>query len=158
MWHDRGDGSFQPRGYALFLFNNQPLAYLSSDKEFFPTASKDGQFKGKGYSIEESTGRPVFHYTYEGLEFDDRVFPDDNNQIVSHEIILRKGERKDGLYYKLAEGSSIQEMPDGSYAVNDKEYYIKVAGGAKPFIREGNGKKELVASFPLQTLKYSIIW
>jgi hypothetical protein len=158
MWHDRGDGSFQPRGYALFLFNNQPLAYLSSDKEFFPPASKEDQFKGKGYSIDESTGRPVFHYTYQGLEFDERVFPDDSNQIMSHEIILRKGERKDGLYYKLAEGSSIQEMPDGSYAVNDKEYYIKVAGGAKPFIREANGKKELVASFPMQTLKYSIIW
>jgi hypothetical protein len=156
MWHDRGDGSFRPRGYALFLTNNQPIAYLPTDKDPFPAAAQD-QLKSKGYSMEESN-RPVFHYTYQGLEFDDRVYPDEDNRVISHEIILRKGQKNEGLYYKLAEGSAIFQMPDGSFAINDKEYYIKVSVGAKPFIREVNGKQELVTAFPLQAFKYSIIW
>lgn len=156
MWHDRGDGSFLPRGYTLFLTNSQPLAYLPSDKDAFPAEAQEN-FRTKGYAIEDNN-RPVFRYIYDGLEFDDRVYPDDNNQVISHEIVLRKGQKKDGLYYKLAEGKMIQEMPDGSFAVNDKEYYVKVSGGAKPIIREVNGHKELITSFPLQALKYSIIW
>lgn len=156
MWHDRGDGSFLPRGYTLFLTNSQPIAYLPSDKDAFPLEAQEN-FRSKGYAIEENN-RPVFRYIYDGLEFDDRVYPDENNQMISHEIVLRKGQKKDGLYFKLAEGKMIQEMADGSYAVNDKEYYVKVSGGAKPIIREVNGHKELITSFPLQALKYSIIW
>ena len=158
MWHDRGDGSFRPRGATLFLFNNQPLAYLTSQEEAFPSAAKEGDLVGRGYAIEETSGRPIFKFTYQGLELDDHIYPDQENQIISHEINVKKGTKKEGLYYKIAEGTSIQEMPDGSYAINDKEYYVKVGLGSKPFIRTVNGKQELVTSFPQQSLKYSIVW
>jgi hypothetical protein len=156
MWHDRGDGSFRPMGAPLFLFNNQALAILRSQGEAFPKAA-ESEFSGKGYTIEAKTNRPIFKLTYNDMEFEDRVFPDENRRVLSHEITLKKGNRADGLHYKLAEGSSISQMPDGSYAVDDKEYYIKVESGA-PFVREVSGKKELVIAFPPETLKYSIIW
>jgi hypothetical protein len=158
MWHDRGDGSFTPAGSPLFLHNNQAFAYLASDQEPFPAAAKEGDLKSKGYNIDEATGRPVFLYSYRGLELEDRVFPDDNDQVISHEVVVKSGTRNTGLYYKLAEGTKIQQMPDGTYAINDKQYYIKAGAGMKPFIREVNGKQELVTAFTTPSLKYSIIW
>jgi hypothetical protein len=158
MWHDRGDGSFRPMGATLYLFKSQPLAYLSSQNESFPESAKEGELRGRGYFIDESTSRPIFRFNYRDLEVEDRVFPDENNTMISHEVIVKKGTQKEGLYYKLAEGSAIEQMPDGSFVVNDKEYYIKVGPGIKPFVRDNKGKKELVTAFPQQSLKYSIIW
>lgn len=158
MWHDRGDGSFRPMGAPLYFFRNQPLASLPNDSEAFPESFDEKRFKGKGYSIEESTNRPVFIFDYNGATFEDRVVPEENNQILTHEITLKEGASGNGIYYKLAEGKSIEQLPDGSYAINDKEYYIKPAAGAKPFIRDVNGTKELVTLFTGQSLKYSIIW
>jgi hypothetical protein len=157
MWHDRGDGSFRPRGSALFLTNNQAIAYLNGPAESFPAAAKQDDFTGKGYSIDEASGRPVFKFIYQGLEFEDRVAPDESNTTITHQISLKTGTPKEGLYYKLGEGSTIEQMPDGTYAINDKEYYIKVVSGGKPEIRDVNGKKELVTGFN-QALQYSIIW
>jgi hypothetical protein len=157
MWHDRGDGSFRPLGAALYLTNNQPLAYLNGDKDPFPRASKEGEWRGMGYVIEENTGRPVFNYQYQDLIIEDKVFPDENNTIITHDVSLKKGTVKEGLYYKLGEGSSISQLPDGTFVIDDKAYYIKVAAGSKAAIRDVNGKKELVAPFS-QNLRYSIIW
>jgi hypothetical protein len=157
MWHDRGDGSFKPNGAPLFLHNSQALAYLSSDQEEFPAAAKEGDLISRGYIIDEATHRPVFLLSYRGLEIEDRVSPDDENRILSHSLVV-KGTRDAGLYYKLAEGSSIVALPDGSFAVNDKQYYVMPGAGMKPFIRDVNGKKELVTTFTTPSLKYSIIW
>jgi hypothetical protein len=133
------------------------LVYLNSDTDPFPASSKEGEWKGKGYLIEENTGRPIFNYQYQDLTVEDKVFPDENNTIITHEITIKKGTAKEGLYYKLGEGNSIAQLPDGTFAVDDKAYYIKVAAGSKPVIRDVNGRKELVAPFG-QTLRYSIIW
>jgi hypothetical protein len=157
MWHDRGDGSFRPLGAPLYLTNNQSLAFLNSPSDPFPLAAKEGEFRSKGYSIEESSGRPVFLYKYQDIEVADKVTPDENKASINHQISLKSATPKDGLYYKLGEGSSIIQLPDGTYAVNDKEYYIKVSPEVKAFIRDINGQKELVAQIT-QSLQYSIIW
>lgn len=157
MWHDRGDGSFLPLGAPLYLLSSPRISYLPSQDQAFPANQKES-VRSKGYSIEEGTGRPVFTYMYQDLEVEDRIFPDNENTTISHEVRVKSGTRKEGLYYKLAEGSSIEQMPDGSYVVNDKQYYVRVGLGAKPFVREVNGKKELVVAMPQQALKYSIIW
>jgi len=161
MWHDRGDGSFRPRGAVQYFFNNQPLAFLGSQNEPFPVitraaVTKENEYRGKGYEIEEATGRPVFKYTYQGLDVEDKIYPDDNNRIITHEVIIKNRGTKTGLYYKLGEGSSIIQMSDGLYSLDDKQYYIKVTG-AIPIIRDVNGKKELMVALD-SSLKYSIIW
>lgn len=158
MWHERGDGSFRPMGAAVYLINNQPLAYLAGQQEPFPVAAKEGDLRGRGYEIEEATHRPIFRYSYQGLTVEDRIYPDETNNSLLHEVTLKEGSRKEGLYYKLAEGSTIQQMANGAYVVDDKQYYIKVTAGGQPFIREVNGKKELVTPFTQQSLTYLIIW
>lgn len=158
MWHDRGDGSFRPRGAVQYFFINEPLAFLSEPNEAFPSTGSEEHYRAKGYEIDEATGRPTFNYIYQGLEVKDKIYPDDNNRIITHEISLKERGTKQGLYYKIAEGTSIVSLPDGSYAVNDKQYYVKVGASAKPAIREVNGMKELVVPFDTTSLTYSIIW
>jgi hypothetical protein len=155
MWHDRGDGSFRPLGAPQFLYKGQSLAFLSSASEAFPEMAKEGEFRTKGYTIDDA-GRPVFKFIYQGLEVEDKVRPDDNNRGVSHEITIKNRGTKTGLYYKLAEGSAIQSLADGSYAIDDKQYYIKPSSPAT--IREVNGKKELVVVVDGNNVNYSIIW
>lgn len=162
MWHDRGDGSFKPLGAVQYLFNNEPLAFLSSNTEAFPVMKKETQlsdtpYKGKGYMIEEGTGRPVFMYTYKGLDVEDKIYPDDNNRVITHEVTVKNRGTQPGLYYKIAEGKSISQLSNGMYVVDDKSYYIKPAAGTTPTVRDIDGKKELVV--PVEnSIKYSIIW
>lgn len=156
MWHERGDGSFLPQGAVQYLFVNQPLAFLATAADPFPVMGKENEFRTKGYVLEESTGRPVFNYLYQGLEVSDKVYPTDNNRVITHDVVIKNRGTRTGLYYKLAEGSSILKMPDGSYAIDDKQYYIKSSSPVT--VRDSNGKKELVAIVDGSTLNYSIIW
>jgi Domain of Unknown Function (DUF1080)/PA14 domain len=157
MWHDRGDGSFRPIGAAEFTFYNQPLAYLKNELDPFPVLSNDDEYKGKGYEIDEATGRPVFKYFYKGLEVTSKVTPDAANKFFDHEIILKERGTEPKLFYKLGEGKIITPLPDGSFAIDDKRYYIKVHSGVT-IVRQIGDLQELVASFDSASLKYSIIW
>jgi len=156
MWHDRGDGSFRPRGAVQYLFMSQPLAFLTSPNEAFPATGKEGEFRTKGYIIDAS-GHPIFKYIYQGLEVEDKVSPDDQARSIAHEINIKNRGSKAGLYYKLAEGTSIQKLPNGSYAIDDKQYYIKT-GAAAATVRDVSGKKELVVPVDGSSVQYSIIW
>jgi len=158
MWNDRGDGSFKPLGATLFLFNNQPLAFLSSANEAFPVIAKEAEvtpneYRSKGYVVDDA-GRPTFKATYRGLEVEDKVYPKDNS--IVHEVVVKNLEGKTGLYYKLAEGKMISKNPNGAYVIDDKSYYIKITG-VTPQIRESKGVQELI--IPVSgSFSYTIIW
>ncbi len=92
-----------------------------------------------------------------GLQVEDKVYPDDNNRMITHEVVIKERGSKPGLYYKLAEGSAIQALEGDLYVVDDKQYYIKINPSLQPSIRDANGKKELIVPMA-STLKYSIIW
>ncbi len=162
MWHDRGDGSFRPMGATQYLFTNQPLAFLASESALFPVITREaeiisGEYRGNGYEMEVATGRPVFKYTYQGLDVEDKIYPDDQGRTITHEVNIKNRGMKTGLYYKLAEGKSIQQMPNGAYAIDDKSFYIRITKGATPKIREVDGKQELF--IPVEgSFSYSIIW
>lgn len=159
MWHDRGDGSFKPMGAIQYLFNNQPLAFLPASTSTFPVITRDAdvkasEYRGKGYEIEEATNRPIFKYEYQGIDVEDKIYPDQSS--LTHEVNIKSRGTKQGLYYKLAEGKTIQQMPNGMYAVDDKSYYIRVKG-VTPQVRGNAGNQELVV--PVEgSFSYSIIW
>ena len=92
----------------------------------FRLAGQDGDVRGHGYKIDEATSRPVFNFTYQGLQVEDKVYPDDKNRMITHEVVIKDRGSKPGLYYKLAEGSAIQALEGDLYVVDDKQYYIKV--------------------------------
>lgn len=158
MWHDRGDGSFRPKGAAQYFFINQPLAFLSDQTQAFPAIGKEGEFRTKGYEIEAASGRPVFKYLYKGLQINDRLYPDDHNRTLTREITIKENQNQPGLYYKLAEGHSIVALPNDLYIIGEKEYYIKMISPVKPIVRDGAGIKELILPVTGNSIVYSIIW
>lgn len=159
MWHDRGDGSFIPIGATQFLFTNQPLAFLPSVSAPFPVITREaeiktGEYRGKGYEVDDS-GRPVFKYSYQGIEVEDKIYPD--NSSLTHQVNLTNRGSKTGLYYKVAEGKSIQQIPNGMYAIDDKSYYVLVDKGVTPQIRQHGETQELIV--PVEgSFSYTIIW
>jgi len=157
MWHDRGDGSFKPRGAAQYMFVNQPLAFLSDAGTPFPDTGNENEYKSKGYVIDETSGRPVFQYVYQGMTVEDSIYPDDQNRVISRKLTLKNASRA-GLYFKLAEGRVIEQLPDGTYTVDDHQYYIKPGSGLKPIIRTVKGQQELVTPVEGDVVQYTVIW
>jgi hypothetical protein len=108
-----------------------------------------------GYALEKN-GRPVFKYTYQGLDVEDRIYPDSNGRALTHEVAIKNRGTKTGLYYKLGEGHEIALIKEGLYAIDDKQYFIRIET-AKPLIREVNGRKELIVPVDAN-VKYEIMW
>jgi hypothetical protein len=157
MWHDRGDGSFRPLGAAEFTFVGQPLAYLSGPADPFP-AGDENNFRSKGYEIEPITGLPIFRYVYDGLEVSNKIFADLDNKAITNEVTLKERGSKSGLYFKAGEGSQIRLMPDGSYAVDDSRYYIRLKSGTTAEIRKIGNQQELIIPFNGSVVSYTIVW
>lgn len=160
MWESRGDGSSVPRGAVQYFFVNQPLAFLATDKDAFPVITNDAltdknNHVGKGYAIGKD-GRPVFKYIYQGLEVEDKFYPDGDGKVLTHEVMIKNRGTKTGLYYKLGEGQDITAMQNGLYAIDGKQYFIRVQS-AQAVIREVNGRKELIVPVDAQ-VKYEILW
>ena len=156
MWHSRGDGSFKPKGAVQWTFLNQPIAQLSSLDEAFPDTGIAPNFVPKGYIIDKVTGLPVFKYRYKEVDIENRITSDSNNNYVVHDIQFSKS----GLtnwYCKLASGK-VQKMTDGSYLVEEQQYYVKVQTGQTPVVREVNGETELIIPVDGSKIKYEIIW
>ncbi|MEE9362176.1 MAG: family 16 glycoside hydrolase [Cellulophaga sp.] len=155
MWHNRGDGSFTPRGALQWTFLNQPTAELLTTNNAFPETGEKPEFISKGYSLGKN-GLPTFKHIYKGVTIENTISPDKSNRFLGHEIRFSKT----GLinwYHKLASGK-IEKTSDGAYAINDRDYYIKVTSGQIPTIREINGTKELILAVDGSTITYEIIW
>lgn len=158
MWNSRGDGSFRPRGAAQYTFFGAPLAVLKSADSPFPAVETLPAFRSKGYSIEKETGRPVFQYLYQGMEVSSRIYPNETQTHLIHEIQCQQADSTKNLSYKLAEGSIIEKMPNGNFAINDREYFLKVRSGQQPYIRSIGGKQELIVPMDTPELIYELIW
>jgi len=157
MWHDRGDGSFRPVGAAQFTFTGQPLAFLSDPNQPFPAAAVENEYRSLGYEVDPASGRPTFRFRYRNLEVTSKVAPEREGRILTHVISVKERGSEPSLYLKLAEGSSITAIPDGSWAVDDKRYYIKVNSGAAQ-VRSIGGLQELIVPVGAEPVSYSIIW
>ncbi|WP_242082622.1 3-keto-disaccharide hydrolase [Aestuariivivens sediminis] len=155
MWHERGDGSFKPRGAVQWTFLNQPIAQLSDAKALFPETGHAPEFISKGYVIDETTRLPVFKQVYRGVDIENRIEPNSTNTHVVREVRFSETGVQN-WYFKLASGI-IQQRPDGSYAING-EYYIKLLTDQVPVMREVDGETELVIAVDGSLVKYELIW
>jgi hypothetical protein len=156
MWHDRGDGSFKPLGDIQYLFNTPQFAVLSDKQQPFPKEWDESNFKPKGYRLEENTNRPIFRYVVNGLEIEDKSFPDETKSSLMRELSVKGIQTGVNAYFRLAQGKEIQLLADGSYRI-DNQYYIQNLGLEKAFIRDADGQKELVVGAN-NGIKYLLIW
>ncbi|MEX0275402.1 MAG: family 16 glycoside hydrolase [Flavobacteriaceae bacterium] len=156
MWHNRGDGSFRPRGAVQWTFLNQSIAELPKVDAPFPKTGTPPDFIPQGYSIDPNTRLPIFKHGYKGVVIEDKIIPDGNERHLLRELRFSK----QGLinwYFKIASGKT-QRLADGSYAIDGPQYYIKMRSNQIPTVRTVNGEAELVVPVDGSTIVYEIIW
>jgi len=156
MWHNRGNATFEPRGAVQWTFLNQPLAELSSEQSPFPDQADFADFKPQGYVLDRNTGLPVFKHTYKGVDIENKVVADPSETYLIHEVEFSE-KNLSNWYYKVADGK-IRKMADGSYAINDQQYYVNVLSGQLPKIRTIDNVQELILPVDGSKIKYEIIW
>ncbi len=167
MWHGRGnEQTAQPLGSALELSAKPTFARLPSVSAAWPdsVSFNTPYLQTKGYSFSPQ-GIPVFHYQIDQCLIDDYLRTGDAERALTREIDITFSDTSGDLVYcLLAEGDLIEQLPDGSYGVDGKKYYLTVDQSGNNHLqqRSDNGKEQLVAAMvPNQgkaSLQYSIIW
>lgn len=157
MWHERGDGSSRPLGTVLrFGKPAFSVGKLASPQAAWMPDTTNINYRPKGYVL-DNQDRPEFRYLIYGSTISDATKVLENGEGISREIKTQN--LSTDLYVRLAEAASIEEVSKGMYLVDNKSYYLRLddAGGAKPIVRDSNGRKELI--IPITgTLRYSILF
>jgi hypothetical protein len=130
MWNDRGDGSSRPLG-SLTLLNDWPLAEQATGSALPDSLRPAANYRFLGYNV-NAKGEPTFRYTLYDSTVEDDIRLDETAKYFVREV--RTAAAVPGLKLRLADADKIEAMPDGSYAVNDKAYFVKVLEGGKPEI------------------------
>ncbi|MCB0629605.1 MAG: DUF1080 domain-containing protein [Saprospiraceae bacterium] len=158
MWNSRGDGSFRPRGATQYLFTGSSVAMLAAADSAFPnTLNEIGDFKNKGYRIDPASSLPIFLYSRDTLQLEDMIRPDESGNALVRTLSFQEGVEPEGYTAKLAEGMSIEQLPNGIYVV-DQQYYIKIETGQTATIRKMGDRQELISPLSGTALTYSINW
>ena len=154
MWHERGDGSSRPRGSVTLLGDDMLLGKAAGSSKWASDTTGSG-YRPKGYILDESDV-PTFQYQAFGSNVTDYMTVV-NNQYFER-IVKVMNPTKD-LVGRVAEGTSIEKVSDGLYAVDGKSYYIQLSDkNAKPEIRGANGQQELLVPLQGGELKYAILF
>ncbi|WP_027077557.1 family 16 glycoside hydrolase [Maribacter antarcticus] len=158
MWQGRGEKQLAvPAGFIVSLHGDPEVADLKEDTAIWPTMNLNRNYKQLGYEF-DSVGYPFFSYQIEGSKVSNRFVPSTENRGLKREIMINGGNE---LWFKVADGSVIKELPDGTFVVNNESYFIDFEiNNLNPIIRKSNGLDELVVKIPSgeQQLNYSIIW
>ena len=156
MWRSRGQEQLaMPLGSMIPLSGAPVLADLPDLKGSWPAAAVQFQ----GYTL-DAEGYPSFKYALAETAVLDQLRPAQGGQGLVRTITLQQGGQR-GLWMRLAEGESIDLLPDGTYSIDDAQYYITTDLG-KPILRDVDGGQELL--LPIrggdqpETVSYTMIW
>ncbi|MCF2507004.1 DUF1080 domain-containing protein [Dyadobacter sp. CY107] len=153
MWHDRGDGSSRPRGSVTLLGDDMLLGKSAKGKWQADTTGSG--YRPKGYVLDDQDV-PTFQYQAFGSPVTDYITVV-NNQYF--ERIVKVNNAAKDLVARLADGTNIEKVADGLYAVDNKSYYIQLADkSVKPEIRSADGMQELLVPVTNGEVKYSILF
>jgi hypothetical protein len=154
MWHDRGDGSSRPRGSVTLLSNDLFLGKVNGQSAWQTDTTGSG-YLPKGYSLDEADV-PTFHYIAFGSPVTDHLSVVDNKYLEREVKVAKPAEN---LMARIAEGSGIEKVGDGLYAVNNKAYFIQITDKAMmPQLRTVAGRQELLLPVTNGTVKYAILF
>jgi hypothetical protein len=159
MWHGRGEPQLaEPLG-SVIEFSGRPSVSILRDKNAdWPDSNTTYNYRG--YDI-SSTGNPIIKYSLGNTLIKESLTGEAAGHKLSHTITVESAESAD-VWCIVAEGSVITKMPNGLYAVNDKEYYIQLPDKTEPLIRK-NKTNATTLLLPVKTkdkntLNYFIIW
>ncbi|MCI4667353.1 MAG: DUF1080 domain-containing protein [Bacteroidia bacterium] len=160
MWHDRGDGSFRPRGAALYTFSGPALALTSTDEESPGFDYYPADFKSMGYTYLPSKQGIRFDFSLDGKKGNVQVKAYDGFHSLIYKVELAETNPRKSAFYKIAEGKNIEFLDSGMYAVDDFSYFIRIVNQehAKGFIKKVDGKYILYAPLKNGKLYFDQIW
>lgn len=161
MWYGRGESQLmEAMGNLIELGGKPSFAYLSNETNSWPTENADYSYQG--YSIRPN-GEPIIHYTISDIPISETLEASADGRRLTHVVQLAPDYLSKEIWVYVAEGETIEKLPNGLYAIDDKSYYIELEGKETPQIRDtSDGRKEMI--LPLKTkgssgvVKYSFIW
>jgi hypothetical protein len=164
MWYGRGETQLSvPLGSVIELSGKPSLTVLADKNAAWPDSN--ATYNNLGYDVDKS-GRPVFKYSLGGAQVRESFAAEEDGHKLSHTFTVTPaaaGSTAGDIWCRVAEGSDITQLPNGLYAINDKQYFIELPGKEKPLIRDTAQKtKELLLPVKATnnggTVTYSLIW
>jgi hypothetical protein len=86
----------------------------------------------------------------------------DSGLKLSHNISVTTS-NGETAWCRIAEGSNIVKLPNGLYAVNDKQFFVQLPQKTEPIIRKSSGS-QMELLLPVKSkdkngsVNYTIIW
>ncbi len=164
MWTERGETQREiPLGGLVEFDGKPPVTELSNAEGAWPdtVVVDNNMYTNRGYSIQEN-GLPVFQYSYKSTAVEDFISAaPDKSGLIRKVTIKQPGAN---LYWMLGSGKMIEKLPDGTYAIDDKQYYLAAPQGIDEkrlqIVKKSDDLYELLCpvSGSQSTFSYSIIW
>ena len=140
----RGQGFEKPLGTNVVNGPpGPPLAILESESAPWPKESgKLAGWQFRGYSLDEKR-RPSFHYSWNGTDVEDYpvAIASEGDAGFHRTVTIHSANPNSKFYFRAAVGGKIAEK-DGAFIVDEK-LKLKFTG-AKPVVRNSDGKSELL--------------
>jgi hypothetical protein len=156
MWHSRGDGSSRAVG-SVIRFGKPVMALqvLNSAQANWSADTVGMAYVPKGYKL-DADDLPTFRYRIYNATVNDASRIMDNNKGFHREISIDNPVAN--LYMLLAEADRIEMISANLFLIDGKSYYLRIDDSeTKPFIRDINGRKELVVLVQ-KKISYSILF
>ncbi|WP_276371211.1 DUF1080 domain-containing protein [Chryseolinea sp. H1M3-3] len=159
MWYGRGEPQLAvPLGSVIESSGRPTVAMLRDKSEVWPDSNTNYSYIG--YDISK-TGNPIIKYSIGKTQIKELLSAEDSGHILAHTITLASSDGTP-VWCRIAEGSAITKLPNGLYAINDKQFYIQLPDKSEPVIRGASGAMELLIPMKSKdnagSLKYNIIW
>lgn len=156
MWHRRGNQQLGVPLGPVIRFPGGTDIWKSAGPSQSPRSKELVKFIE--YRL-DSKGLPTFFYTMPGVALEEKLVPSDTERRLTRQVKLTASV---AYTYRLASGSAIELLPDGSYGINGKEYYLILQSSeVTPVIRQSEWGQELVIKGNgkgKQELVYSLVW
>jgi len=166
MWNDRGEDQIaRPIGSTVDLAGVPTVAILGDANAAWPDSlPNERDFTRLGFQLDKA-GRPTIRSRVRDITVEDALRPDSSGPSLHRELRLHApaSASTDGVYVLLTQGKNIVRQSDGSYAVDDKSYFVTLpSSAAQPVLREQSGRAELLLPVRFDrgeaTVDYSIVW
>src|SRR5690606_25583548 len=120
MWHGRGETQLMNPLGSMIQFEDSPsFASLSDEQELWPEEYPSFHYHGYDVNVD---GKPIFKYSSGATSVKDLIESEEMGRKLSRTITVEQGDGQP-LWCKVAEGTLIEKMPNGLYAINGKQYY-----------------------------------
>jgi len=161
MWAGRGETQLSlPLGSVIEFPAKPSLTFLANKDAIWPDSN--AAYTYLGYDVNKG-GRPVFKYTLGAASVRESFEPENGGKKLFHSLTVIPGQETKEIWCRVAEGTDITKLPNGLYAINDKQYFIELSGKGKPIIRTtSQNTKEMLLPIKAKNnvgmIKYAIVW